>query len=32
MHIGIKDFEDDLSKNIYDRLKKQLKVLDKIFA
>lgn len=30
MHVGIKDYEEDLSKNIFDRLKKQLKILDKV--
>lgn len=28
IHVGIKDFEDDLNKNVFDRLKKQIKILD----
>ncbi len=32
LHTGIKDFEDDLGKNYYERLKRQLKVLDSKIA
>ena len=32
LHTGIKDFEDDLGKNYYDRLKRQLKILDSKLA
>ncbi|CDW82119.1 UNKNOWN [Stylonychia lemnae] len=32
LHVGIKDFEDDLDKNSYDRLKRQLKVLDSMVS
>ena len=31
MHFGIRDFEDDLNKNVYDRLKKQFKILEPKF-
>jgi GTPase SAR1 family protein len=31
VHVGIKDYEEDLSKNIFERLKKQLRILEPTF-